>query len=144
MHLSVVGARTLARKQVRNYSTKNNKIVVVGGGTGGISITAQLLRKGVPNCVLFSDGKGFTDITIVEPADQHFYQPGWTLVGGGLMTREETAQPMSAVIPPKSKWVQNRVTSFEPDSSHVVLADGTKLGYDVLIVAAGTSHTRQD
>ena len=46
-------------------------VVIVGGGTAGMTVAARLRRK------------GFERITLVEPSEQHWYQPMWTLVGGG-------------------------------------------------------------
>ena len=54
-----------------------HQVVVVGGGTAGLSVAARLLRR-APR----------TDVAIVEPSDRHYYQPLWTLVGGGVFPRE--------------------------------------------------------
>lgn len=54
-------------------SSLHHQIVVVGGGSAGITVTAQLLKQ---NSQL--------DIAIIEPCDKHYYQPAWTLVGGGF------------------------------------------------------------
>ena len=56
--------------------------VIVGGGTAGITVAAQLLNA-QPNL----------DVTIVEPNNKHYYQPLWTLIGGGIFPREESATP---------------------------------------------------
>ena len=68
-------------------STLHHRIVIVGGGTAGITVAARLRRKGE------------TDIVIVEPSATHVYQPLWTLVGSGHATAEETKRPMADVIP---------------------------------------------
>ena len=51
--------------------TISHRVAVIGGGNAGISLAARLRRAGM------------TDIGIIEPAESHFYQPLWTLVGGG-------------------------------------------------------------
>ena len=61
-------------------SNKKKRIVVVGGGSAGLTVSAQLLNQR-PDDV---------DITIIEPSDKHYYQPLWTLVGGGVFPREES------------------------------------------------------
>jgi sulfide:quinone oxidoreductase len=50
-----------------------HQIIIIGGGNGGISVAAQLLRKDQS-----------LDIAIIEPSEKHYYQPAWTMVGGNL------------------------------------------------------------
>lgn len=105
---------------------KHHQIIVVGGGNAGISVSAQLLRR-----------NGNLDIAIIEPSDKHYYQPAWTLVGGGDFDILKTVRPMESVMPPKVKWIKERCASFQPEENQVTLANGEKLTYDFLIVAAG-------
>lgn len=106
--------------------SKHHQIIVVGGGNAGISVAAQLLRK-----------NGNLDIAIIEPSEKHYYQPAWTLVGGGDYDVLKTVRPTESVMPPKAKWVKARCASFQPEENQITLADGTKMTYDFLIVAAG-------
>lgn len=101
-------------------------IVVIGGGTAGIGITASLLRR-----------QPSLRIAIVEPSDMHYYQPAWTLVGGGAYDVAKTVQPMASVIPPGSTWIQTAASGFDPDSNLVYLADGRSIGYRQLVVCPG-------
>ncbi|VAW88092.1 Sulfide:quinone oxidoreductase, Type II [hydrothermal vent metagenome] len=103
-----------------------HKVVIIGGGTGGIAVAAHLL-KAVENL----------DVAIVEPADTHYYQPGWTFVGAGIIKAEKTARSMELVIPKGVKWIQDGVNAIDPDNKLLALASGGSLGYDFLIVAAG-------
>jgi sulfide:quinone oxidoreductase len=80
---------------------------------------------------------GNLDIAIIEPSDKHYYQPAWTLVGGGDFDILKTVRPMESVMPPKAKWIKERCASFQPEENQVTLANGEKLTYDFLIVAAG-------
>lgn len=106
--------------------SKHHQIIVVGGGNAGISVSAQLLRR-----------NGNLNIAIIEPSDKHYYQPAWTLVGGGDFDILKTVRPMKSVIPPKAKWIKERCASFQPEENQITLANGEKLTYDFLIVAAG-------
>jgi hypothetical protein len=67
------------------------KVVVVGGGSAGITVAAKL-----SNSPGFSGAK---DVCIVEPATTHYYQPLWTLVGAGIKSLTDSARPESDVIP---------------------------------------------
>ncbi len=101
------------------------QIVIIGGGNAGISVAAQLLRK---NRKL--------DIAIVDAADKHYYQPAWTLVGGGAFDIQETVREEAEVMPKGVSWLKTKATGFDPESNKVLLEDGV-LGYDYLIVSPG-------
>ena len=73
----------------------------MGGGTAGITVAAQLRRAATG-----------LDITLLEPSGKHYYQPLWTLVGGGVYPREATELDEASVIPKGVKWIQDAVTEF--------------------------------
>lgn len=106
--------------------SKHHQIVVVGGGNAGVSVSAQLLRK-----------NGNLDIAIIEPSEKHYYQPAWTLVGGGAYDVNATVRNQADVMPSKAKWIKARCASFQPEENQITLENGEKLTYDFLIVAAG-------
>ena len=98
----------------------------MGGGTAGISVAARLRRRAPA-----------LHITVIDPSQTHYYQPLWTLVGGGVVEKEETARPESSVIPDGVTWVQQAVSEFVPDANQVTLQSGERLGYDYLVCAPG-------
>lgn len=101
-------------------------VLIVGGGTGGLTVASQLLnRDDAPS------------VTVLDPADTHYYQPMWTLVGGGVFDREESARPMGEVIPRGASWIQEAATDIDPENEEVTTADGTTHEYDYLVMAAG-------
>lgn len=102
------------------------RIVIVGGGTAGITVAAQLIRK-------LKSAK----IQIIEPSDAHFYQPLWTLVGAGIVRKGKTMRSQASVIPPGVEWIKDRVARFMPDENCVVTADNAVVPYDFLVVAPG-------
>jgi sulfide:quinone oxidoreductase len=104
----------------------HHAILIVGGGNAGISIASQLLRKDAS-----------LDIAIVDGAQKHYYQPAWTLVGGGEFDIHDTEREEASVIPSGTTWVQQMVTGFKPTENKITLADGTDLSYDYLIAAPG-------
>ncbi|KAK0718444.1 sulfide,quinone oxidoreductase/flavo-binding protein [Lasiosphaeria miniovina] len=108
----------------------SHRVVVVGGGSAGLAIVYQLLRTG-----RFSQD----DLAVVDPAEWHHYQPGWTLVGGGLKKKEDLRQPLKSLIDAKLKFYNDGVRAFSPEDNLVTLSNGDKLGYEQLVVAPGIS-----
>lgn len=102
------------------------QILIVGGGNAGISVAAQLLRK----------NPGL-DIGIIEPSAQHFYQPAWTLVGGGAYDIDKTIREEASVIPEKASWIQDAVVSFKPEQNQVTTKSSGVITYSFLVVAPG-------
>ena len=106
----------------------SHKIVLVGAGSAGLSISHQLLKTGK---------FGLEDIAIIDPAEWHHYQPGWTLVGAGLKTKQELRRRLPALIDTRIKLYQKKVDTFQPDQNTVTLAGGNKIGYEHLVVVPG-------
>ncbi len=104
----------------------NYDVVVIGGGSAGISVVASLLNR-QPNL----------NIVIIEPSDKHYYQPAWTLVGGGAFDIKKTVRPMQSVIPKGAKWIRAEADKLEPDTNQVLLSNGNTLHYQQLIVCPG-------
>jgi eukaryotic sulfide quinone oxidoreductase len=107
---------------------KSHKVVVIGGGTAGLAISHQLLRTGK-----FAQH----DIAVVDPSEWHHYQPGWTLVGGGLKTKQELRRRMSDLIDPQLQFHNHAVKVIAPEENSLTLTNGDKLSYEQLVVATG-------
>ncbi|EKJ71374.1 hypothetical protein FPSE_08477 [Fusarium pseudograminearum CS3096] len=120
--------RGLATAAAVTSATRSHKIVVIGGGSAGLAISHQLLRTGK----FASD-----DIAIVDPAQHHHYQPGWTLVGAGLKTKEELKMNMPELIDPKLKFYNVSVNGLTPEDNSITLGTGDKVNYEHLVVAPG-------
>ena len=103
-----------------------HQIVIVGGGAAGITVAAQLLNK----------NSNF-DIAIIEPSDKHYYQPAWTLVGGGVYQAEATVKKEQEVIPDSVTWIKDYCDRFEPESNKVITRNQTQITYDYLVVCPG-------
>ena len=102
------------------------QILIIGGGTAGIMTASQLKRK-----------RPELEIGIVEPAETHYYQPAWTLVGANAFNFEKTGRPMSSLIPKGTDWIKDYADSFQPDENAITLRSGDKITYDYLVAVPG-------
>jgi sulfide:quinone oxidoreductase len=107
-------------------STRTFPILIVGGGTAGISVAARLARALPAGAV-----------ALVEPSDKHYYQPLWTLVGAGVFDKAITERPEADYIPDGVVWIKDSVAAFEPDVKQIVTRSGERIGYEQLVVALG-------
>lgn len=101
-------------------------VLICGGGTAGITVGAQLLLEPNP-----------PSVGIIEPSDKHYYQPLWTLVGGGVFPKEDSQREEKDFIPRGADWIRDRVGSFDPDQNAVTLERGERVTYGRLVVALG-------
>jgi sulfide:quinone oxidoreductase len=106
--------------------SEHHEVVVLGGGTAGITVAARLRNAENP-----------PEVVIVEPSEKHWYQPLWTLVGGGVFPKEESQRNEADFIPDGVEWIKDRVAAFDPDAKQVTLQSGKVLSYDQLVVALG-------
>ncbi|XP_055638170.1 sulfide:quinone oxidoreductase, mitochondrial isoform X2 [Toxorhynchites rutilus septentrionalis] len=68
---------------------------------------------------------------------RHYYQPMFTLIGGGIKSLEDSFRPMSKVLPALAKWLKDSAAKFEPEKNTVLTANGDKIEYEFLLVAMG-------
>lgn len=104
----------------------HHQVLIIGGGTAGIMVAAQLKRKSKN-----------VDIGLVEPSEKHYYQPAWTLVGANTYDFDKTERDMSSLIPDGVKWIKEHADTFVPDQNKVITAEGSELTYDFLVVCPG-------
>ncbi len=105
-------------------SEMRKKIVIVGGGTAGLSVASRLCKHNLK-------------VFVIEPSEKHYYQPLWTLVGGGIVSKETTGRSEKDYIPAGAEWIKDSVSEFLPDENAVVTKGGKRVEYDFLVVAAG-------
>ncbi|XP_049579398.1 sulfide:quinone oxidoreductase, mitochondrial [Syngnathus scovelli] len=110
----------------RSSAKQHYKMLVLGGGSGGIAMSARMKRM-----------LGAENVAVVEPSEMHYYQPLWTLVGAGAKSLATSGRPTSSVMPSGVKLVKSKVEEINPDANTVRTDDGSEIAYDYLIVALG-------
>ena len=103
----------------------HHKILIIGGGNAGLSVAARLRRAGQ------------SDVAVLEPSDKHYYQPLWTLIGGGRAPQKESVREQSSVMPQGVAWIRDAATDVDPEANLVTTASGAQIGYDHLVVSPG-------
>ncbi|MBK5009044.1 NAD(P)/FAD-dependent oxidoreductase [Pseudomonas sp. S60] len=104
----------------------HHQVLIVGAGAAGIATASSLISRD-PSL----------DVALIDPAEVHYYQPGWTMVGAGVFDAPSTAHTMASTIPRGVRWLQARVTGFDPVSRHVVLEGERTISYEQLVVCPG-------
>jgi sulfide:quinone oxidoreductase len=112
----------LNKTQIRK---KHFDVITIGAGTGGLSSSTRLLKKKNLNLAIF------------DSVPSHFYQPGWTLVGGGIMKKQETIQPIDKNLPSGCTFISDSVELIEPENNTILTSKGEKHTYDYLIISTG-------
>ncbi len=107
-------------------SSQHHTVLIIGGGAAGVSVANNMLRQNAK-----------IDIAIVEPSEKHYYQPGFTIVGGGAYTLKQTLRNEADLINPSVKWLKDYAESFQPEANTITLRSGDVLSYDYLVVCPG-------
>lgn len=111
---------------------QHSEIIIIGGGTAGIMVAAQLRRK-----------RPDLSIVIIEPSDKHYYQAAFTLVGAGTYTMQRTSREEASVIPDGVQWLRDKAVSVQPSENTVVTEKNGTLYYDYLVVAPGLVYKNE-
>lgn len=114
-------------------NSTQHSVLIVGGGTAGITVAARLRR---------ADAR--LSIGLIEPSTKHYYQPLWTLAGGGVVKKETTERAESALIPRGVDWLRTAAAEFLPEQKAVLTTDGTRHTYEQLVVCPGIQINWQD
>ena len=101
-------------------------VVIAGGGAAGIGLAASLKCR-----------DRTLKIAIIEPSEQHYYQPSWTLVGGGEFDVKKSRRNTKDLIPSDVTWIKDRITAFNPEMNEVIVSHGDPVKYQYLAVATG-------
>lgn len=108
-----------------NAPDGRHKVLIVGGGSAGLTLAARLRRAGLP------------DVAVLEHSASHYYQPLWTLVGGGRAPQRASVRPLARVMPEGVTWIRGAAAAVDPAAQQVTTESGQLLGYDYLVMAPG-------
>lgn len=109
------------------FSSKaKGKIVIIGGGSAGISMAARLKR--------WLDKP---DITLIDPSDRQFYQPGFTLIASGVYQPDEVWKKQEDCIPGGIRWIKDSVAAVDPVRNRVATVQNGEIPYDFLVLTPG-------
>ena len=126
--MAMAGLLTAASTQkAKAFSSKaKGKIVIIGGGAAGISMAARLkswLDK--------------PDITLIDPSDRQFYQPGFTLIASGVYQPDDVWRKQEDCMPSDIKWIKDSVAAVDPVWNQVTTKNNGKIAYDFLVLTPG-------
>lgn len=105
--------------------TINTNILIIGAGAGGVSVAARLQKKGIK------------EIYLLDPSEKHYYQPAWTLVGAGILPKEETSRDQISVIPKGVHWIKTKAKNLHPEQNYILTKCNKKIHYNYLVMAPG-------
>jgi sulfide:quinone oxidoreductase len=108
--------------------TGRYRVVIVGAGSAGITVAARLLR---------AEKSLRGSLAVLDPADKHYYQPLWTLVGGGVAKKEASEREMRTLIPRGAVWIKDAAAAVQPGKKELTTREGRRICYEYLVVAAG-------
>lgn len=109
------------------------KLVVLGAGTAGTMVVNKLRPR------LGEDWQ----VTIVDQDENHYYQPGYLFIPFGIYGEKDVVRPKQRFLPDGVDLIVSEIELIEPERNQVVLANGSTIPYDYLVIATG-AHPRPD
>lgn len=105
------------------------KVVIIGGGFGGLWAAKELANKPV-------------EVTLIDRKNHHVFQPLLYQVATAVLSPGEIAQPIRRILAraKNTEVILGEAVGFDKENNAVILNDGARVAYDYLIIAAGARH----
>jgi len=120
----------LSFKILKSFSSQggHTPICIIGAGTGGINLLGHLSRQ-----------KGFLpqNVRLFDPSPLHYYQPGWTMVAGGLCSPEKFVIETNKMVVKNVVLERAKVIKIDPLSNKIFTSEGKEFTYEHLILSTG-------
>ena len=118
------------KAQVAQTVTRRPRVVIVGGGFGGIHAAQSLARQNV-------------DVTLVDRRNHHIFQPLLYQVALAVLSPANIAEPIRSILRKQrnAEVLMDEVVDIDVAARKVALGSGARLGYDYLVLATGASHS---
>ncbi|MDD4434464.1 MAG: FAD-dependent oxidoreductase, partial [Parabacteroides sp.] len=126
--MGMTGMLTVAgTSQIKAFSSNaKGKIVIIGGGAAGLSMAARLMN--------WLDEP---DVTLIDPSELQYYQPGFTLIASGVYKPEDVYKKQEACIPSGVKWIKDSVAAVDPVKNEIRTQTNGVVAYDFLVLTPG-------
>ena len=110
--------------------THRPRIVIIGGGFAGIHAAKSLAHLPV-------------DVTVFDRRNHHTFQPLLYQVSLAVLSPADIAQPIRSILRHQSNTevLMDEVVGIDVKTRTVVLASGSQVGYDYLVLATGATHS---
>ncbi|WP_186388069.1 MULTISPECIES: FAD/NAD(P)-binding oxidoreductase [unclassified Stappia] len=102
------------------------QILILGAGAAGTALANRLATR-LPGA----------RITLLDPRQAHYYQPGFTLIAAGLKPASYSVSTTAEWLPRNVDWIAEAAAEVDPEAKRVVTTSGRALSYDYLVVATG-------
>lgn len=135
--LKLMGVGALAGASGGVFSTKaeaktwdfSPKIAIIGAGLGGITISADLIKK-LPKA----------KITLFDKDETFYYQPGFTLIAAGIYNLDDVRYEKAKLINEKVEWKKENIVKINPQNNQIISENNAIYDYDILIIASGVEY----
>lgn len=105
-------------------------LLILGAGTAGTIIANRMVRK-------LSDKEWRVEVVDQDPL--HYYQPGFLFIPFGMYSENDVVKPKRRFLSRKVNLRMGTIERIDPVTNRVLMEGGDCLGYDLLVIATGTT-----
>ena len=106
------------------------KVVIIGGGFGGLNVAKKLTNTNL-------------DVILIDKTNHHLFQPLLYQVATAALSPGDIATPIRAVLKKAKniKVLMAEVTNINKSDKELLLDNGETIQFDYLIIAVGSRHS---